>query len=424
MNEGTELNGPIAVLIKTDHGRGSGFFIEENLIVTNIHVVAKGTSVSAELARANAVYTVEGVAAFDAKNDLVILKTVNKGTPLPIGDSDAARRGDIVQVVGYPRGKYKITEGPVHSIRDGDKWIRMKFKTGKGNSGGPVLGRNSEVVGIAVADADYFSFAIPVKVIKMLLVQREKTESLIQWQGREQIRAYAYFCESQNKHSPNLYREAIDDLDKAIKLNPNCVYFYHSRGIVKSQLGKLKTDEGDLAGAKQFYRGTIDDCIEAIKLCPGYASVYNNRGAARHNLGQSKLDEGNVAEAQQHYRDAVSDYTAAIKSCPDFAIAYNNRAESKCFLGKSDVGMGNIEAAENLYQEALIDINTAIKLDSSYAVFHHTKGQIKAALGNYTAAIEEYERAIEIDPNYTDVCKDLELAKQTLEQQGKVRSKD
>ena len=39
------------------------------------------------------------------------------------------------------------------------------------------------------------------------------------------------------------------------------------------------------------------------------------------------------------------------------------------------------------------------------------------ALGDYKAAIEDYEKSREIDPNYTDVCKDLELAKKALEQQ-------
>jgi len=79
--------------------------------------------------------------------------------------------------------------------------------------------------------------------------------------------------------------------------------------------------------------------------------------------------------------------------------------------------MGNIEAAKDLYQAALIDINTAIELNSDVALFHHTRGQIKAALGDYSTAIENYEKACEIDPDYTDVCKDLELAKKALEQQ-------
>ena len=197
MEDNKELSEPIALLIRSQNGTGSGFFVAENLIVTNIHVVAKGTSVSAELVGTNAVYTVEEVVAFDARNDLVVLKVVGEGVPLPISDSDLVQSGDIVRSTGYPNGKYKVTKGPVHSIRDNDKWIRMKFKTGSGNSGGPVLNGNSEVVGVAIANADYFSFAIPVTVVKTLLAQTQEVEPLAQWQKKEQIRAYTYLVQSQ-----------------------------------------------------------------------------------------------------------------------------------------------------------------------------------------------------------------------------------
>lgn len=146
MEENRELNGSKALFILArNFGNGSGFFVEKDLIATSIHVVAGATSVSAKVLDTNIAYAVEGVAAFDAKNDLVILKIAGKGTPLSIGNSDLLQSGDIVQVVGYPSEGYKVTEGPIHSIRGSDKWIRIKFKTDRGNSGGPVLNRTCEV---------------------------------------------------------------------------------------------------------------------------------------------------------------------------------------------------------------------------------------------------------------------------------------
>ena len=417
MEENRELRDSKALLIKAkDAGRGSGFFVGKNLIATNIHVVAGATSISPELVGTETKFVVEGITAFDPKNDLVILKIAGEGTPLPIGDSDLVQRGDIVQAVSYPRGKYKVTEGPVHSIRDSDKWIRMKFKTDSGNSGSPVLNRNSEVIGVAVADADCFSFAIPVKVVKMLLAQTQEVEPLAQWQEREQIRAYTYLVQSQMKHFKSLYDEAIADLDKAIQLNPNCVLFYYNRGSVKSYLGKLKTDENDLVEAQQHYRGSIDDYTETIKLCPDHVVAYNDRGAAKSNLGQFKADAGNFTEAQQHYRDAIDDYTEVIKLCPDFAIAYNNRAQVKHLHGISEFRLENMEVAEDIWKEAIIDSNTSIELDPNIAVFHHKRGQIKVVLLDFSEAIRDYERAIEIDPNYTDACEELERVKDALEQ--------
>ena len=107
MQENRALNDTVALYIRSEDGNGSGFFIEKNLIVTNIHVIAGATSVSAEPINheTNSVtkkYIVEGVAAFDPNNDLVILKIAGEGMPLPIGNSDLLQSGDIVQVVGYP----------------------------------------------------------------------------------------------------------------------------------------------------------------------------------------------------------------------------------------------------------------------------------------------------------------------------------
>ena len=425
MKEDRALNNPIVFLKRVkDPGGGSGFFVKKDLIATNIHVVAGATSVSAELRdpETNCViknmFAVEGVTAFDAKNDLAILKIAGEGTPIFIGDSDSLQSEDIVQAIGYPNRKYEVTEGTVHGGLRNNKWIRMKVRTSDGNSGGPVLDRNGRVVGIAVSGETTYSHAIPSNILPVLLDHEQAMEPLAQWRERAQIRAYACLVQAKIKHTANNNDETmIGDLDKAIQLNPDFFLFWFSRGNMKVHLGQSKVEDSNVAVAQQYYREAVADYTEAIKLCPDYANSHNGRGNAQSRLGQSKAEEDDMVEARQHYQDAIDDYTEAIKLCSDYDSVYNDRADAKCHFGKSEEAIGNVEAAQNLYQEALIDINTAIKLDSSYAVFYHTKGQIQAALGDYSAAIENYETAHKIDPDYTDVCKDLELAKKALEQQ-------
>ena len=374
------LNNPKALFISAEgFGDGSGFFVEENLIATNIHVVAGATPVSAKLVdiQGNTIekFIVQGVKAFDAKNDLVILKIAGKGTSLPIGNSDLLQNNDIVRAIGYPAGVYKVTQGHIHSIRNSDKWIRMNFKTIGGNSGGPVLNRKGEVIGIAVINNACFSFAVPVNAVKMLLIQAQEIELVAQWQQRKQIRAYAYLVQSEIKCKAGNYDEAIANLDTAVQLNPDHIQSWFRRGVTKSV------------------------------------------------LSESKFEGGNVVGAQQYYQDAIADYTEAIRLCVDFAVAYNNRANAKRLLGISEAKLENVETAQNLYQEAMIDINIALELAARVPLFHHTRGEIKAALGDYSEAIENYEAARKIDPKYTDVCKDLELAKKALEQQEKAQTK-
>lgn len=427
MEENRALNDPKALLVKSEGGSGSGFCVGESLIATNIHVVAGATSISAERVGTDTVFTVEGVAAFDAKNDLVILKIADKGTPLPIGDSDLLQCGDIVQAVGYPSTKYKVTEGTVHSILHSNKWIQMKIKTSDGNSGGPILNRNGEIVGIAVSSEMPYSHAIPANILKVLLGQAQTIEPLAQWREREQIHAYACLVQSKIKHKANSNDETIiGDLDKAIQLNPVFFLFYFTRGNMKVHLGQSKIEDSiedsNVVAAQQYYREAINDYTETIRLCPDYAAPYTSRGNAKSQLGQSKVEEGDVVQIQQYYRDAIDDHTKAIKLCSDYGSAYNNRADVKCHFGKSENMAGNVKAAQSLYQEAIIDINTAIELYSGCALFYHTRGEIMYDLGDYSAAMENYGRVREIDPDYTDVCKDLELAKKALKRQKKPKS--
>ena len=75
---------------------GSGFFVGKDKIATNIHVVAQPGPVFAKFSNTEKILEVEGVAAFDVKNNLVILKLSEEGIPLPIGGSDAVQKGESV----------------------------------------------------------------------------------------------------------------------------------------------------------------------------------------------------------------------------------------------------------------------------------------------------------------------------------------
>ena len=73
--------------------RGSGFFVAPDKIVTNIHVLADATTVTAKSVDAEIVYTIEGIIAFDDINDLVVLKIAEEDTPFPISASNIVRKG-------------------------------------------------------------------------------------------------------------------------------------------------------------------------------------------------------------------------------------------------------------------------------------------------------------------------------------------
>ena len=323
-------------------GIGTGFFVDRDKIVTNIHVVAVPGLYTAKLINSKTVWRIEEVTAFDIKNDLVVLKIADEGTPLPLGNSDRVQIGESVYAVGFP-ANYKVTEGAIHSIQNNNKWFRMTVDVSAGNSGGPILNSEGEVIGVATAVYDSYSYAIPSNTVKALLTET-KTESMQQWHKRKVIRAVQYYMIAQEKYSTKDYNQAITHLDKVIQLNPEDTFYFMSRGGVKDALGK--------------HDDAIDDYNQAIKLDPENIHAYNARGSTKDHIGD--------------YKGAKDDYSKSIK------LDHNN--------GEAYKARGNINLKLKNYQAAFEDFTEAIRLDPqdldanlSIAAYYRDKGMLDKA---------------------------------------------
>lgn len=173
----------------------SGFFVANDKIVTCIHVVATADLASLHVRSNDANLTVRGVTAFDVKNDLVILQVSGEGVPLVLGDSDAVRSGETVfsvGYVGYPVDRYNVMKNTVLPGQLNDVWLRVTPNSPAGNSGGPVLNTEAEVIGINVMGSGPIDYAIGSNVLKELLDRSGAVETLTQWQTRSPIRSYVY----------------------------------------------------------------------------------------------------------------------------------------------------------------------------------------------------------------------------------------
>ncbi|HEX9942552.1 MAG TPA: Do family serine endopeptidase [Thermoanaerobaculia bacterium] len=171
---------------RSDAG-GSGFVISpEGLVVTNYHVVEGATSVKVHLGDRDYPAEVKGS---DKATDIALLR-INTGRPLrylELGDSDAVRVGDWVMVIGNPLNLDKtVTTGVVSAkgrslgISDAsfENFIQTDAAINFGNSGGPLINMQGQVVAIATAinwGAENIGFAVPVNTLKEILPQlREK----------------------------------------------------------------------------------------------------------------------------------------------------------------------------------------------------------------------------------------------------------
>lgn len=134
-------------------GVGSGFIIsDDGYILTNNHVVARSNGIFVTLASGKE-YTAE-IVGTDPRTDIALIKVDAKGLqPMKIGESATLKKGQWVLAIGSPFGlESTVTAGIVSAInRDtGDylPFIQTDVAVNPGNSGGPLINLNGEVVGV------------------------------------------------------------------------------------------------------------------------------------------------------------------------------------------------------------------------------------------------------------------------------------
>ena len=122
---------------------GSGFFVRNGQIATNLHVVEGAARGYAKLVGQKTKYDIEGITAINPQRDLVILKVSVLGQQvLSLGDSDAVQIGESVYAVGNPRGlEGTFSQGIISGIREvgTDKLLQITAPISPGSSGGSCI---------------------------------------------------------------------------------------------------------------------------------------------------------------------------------------------------------------------------------------------------------------------------------------------
>ena len=346
-------------------GQGSGFFVRPNLIATNFHVIDGAVKGYAKLVNTATPYTIEGVTATDETNDLALLKVTAHGvTPLPLGDSDAVQIGETVYVAGNPLGfEGTFSDGIISGRRESftkKERLQMTAPISPGSSGGPVLNRKGEVIGVSTSLYNpifgvNLAFAVPSNALTALLRRPQKIKPLSS--QTPSVSAETYRARAYGSIQLGNYEKAIRELDQALRMNPKDAWSYHNRGIAKRNLG-------------QHYSAILD-YDAAIRLDSTDANAYYNRGNAKRRLGR--------------HAAAILDYDAVIRLNPKYALAYYNRGHAKGELRR--------------YPAAIADYDEAIRLDPNYANAYYNRGYDKGELGRHAAAIADYDEAIRLNPD-------------------------
>ncbi len=163
-------------------GVGSGFVISpDGLVVTNSHVVGQAGSVRVIVPDGSAAEA--RVLGRDPDTDIALLRAnSNFNAVARLGDSKTLRRGQIAIAIGNPLGfEWTVTAGVISALgrsmrastgRLIDDVIQTDAALNPGNSGGPLVATNGDVIGINTAvirGAQGIAFAVAANTARFVV---------------------------------------------------------------------------------------------------------------------------------------------------------------------------------------------------------------------------------------------------------------
>ncbi|MBQ6286839.1 MAG: trypsin-like peptidase domain-containing protein [Bacteroidales bacterium] len=216
-------------------GSGSGVIIRpDGYIVTNNHVVANATKIQVTLNN-NKTYDAT-IIGTDPATDVALIKIDAEGlATIPFGDSDQLRLGEWVLAVGSPMGyqlRGTITAGIVSakgrqmghdpsekSTIQIESFIQTDAAVNPGNSGGALVNKTGELVGINTAIVSQtgsysgYSFAVPSNIVKKIV------GDLIDFGSVKRAVLGIQMMDLTDALAKELKYDSVDDMTKKMKLS-------------------------------------------------------------------------------------------------------------------------------------------------------------------------------------------------------------
>jgi tetratricopeptide (TPR) repeat protein len=175
---------------------------------------------------------------------------------------------------------------------------------------------------------------------------------------------------------------AIDDLNKAVSINPKVAEIYNGRAIARLQ-------KGDSDGA-------LADYEKAIELKPSLPSALAGRGYFRYQ--------------KRDFDGALSDFTKAIESYPGYGDAYVRRGIVRGLKGDIQAAIADIKKGSVLMPDSVSDIdrgnfispfielNQFITKNPGDARAYEMRGIFRLLQGRETEAAKDFKKSLELEP--------------------------
>lgn len=273
---------------------GSGFFVAPKVIATVAHQVRGAERIAVHVSGGRVLSA--RPLALSADSDLALIRVVDTAapnvTPLSAG---VPRMGDEVFTIGCPLGlAHTMTRGVVsHPDRrlNGQVLIQTDLAINRGNSGGPLVNRAGELLGVVqgtLRAGQGIHFAIPAGKLGELMRDSGLQAPLVHDRELERL-----WREAARAQDPERRRQLLE----AVVLRAP----WHADAYFN--LGLLRLQQEDHEGARQLFE-------TATLRQPGHASALTGLGIALYRLGRP-------ADAREALLRAVS-------SDPAHALAQYN----------------------------------------------------------------------------------------------------
>jgi cytochrome c-type biogenesis protein CcmH/NrfG len=388
-----EYASPSVVLIVAENPKGkplslgTGFFVREDVIATNYHVIRGASRLYAKISGQSTMFRIEMIIATDAGKDLALIKLRGiQGSPLHIADGHIGF-GDEIYVLGNPEGlEGTFSQGNISGIRQlrGIRYLQISAPVSRGSSGGPVLNKSGEVVGIVVAQlttGQNLNFAIPVSYLSSLVAETLGGAKGDPLSGLPQP-------VKESAQPPSIYEEK--ELNESLletRKHPSSAEAYY-------KLAKAYGRSAHFVEAVQAYH-------RAIRLTPNYAEAYYGLAEVNSSsiLWSKYWKTLTEAERAKRLQAAEESYKRAISINPDYVEAHIGLAQTYSLQGRDS--------------EAIESLQLAISINPHSTEAHRELALEYEEMGNHANAVAGYKHVIEIDPN--DARAHLSIAKLYLE---------
>jgi TolA-binding protein len=326
---------------------GSGFFLHDGQVVTNIHVIEGATRVEVKTFESKPhVYEVAGILGLDEEGDLALLQVTvpaDRVRPLEIG-ATLPDEGERIFVIGNPlRLEGSVADGIVSAIREVPNLgsvVQITAPISPGNSGSPLFNSKGQVVGVVtvkVANAQNINLALSSRRLQTL--QPGKLESFADFtSSHTQVHPGPaaldewWYRNGLNAMWLGNYDTALDAFERAVGQNPD-------RAETWIQVGYCRVKQGKNDEAVKAYK-------QALKLQPNSCEAYNKLGDAYYYAS--------------NYQAAIAAYRRAAQLRPEVGESYYNLAMAFHELGDRPAAIAQSRILQQvdtgLYRKLLDDL--------------------------------------------------------------------